>query len=264
MMNRLEQTREQLAGRTGLIAYLTAGDPDYAGSLEALNTLAESGADVIELGMPFSDSTADGPVIQAAHLRALATGQSVEKTLRLVADFRCRNRAVPVVLMGYCNPIWQYGPERFCGDLAAAGGDGVLVLDLPFEHGHELREHCRRHGLCYPQMVTPGTNEARLAGIDAHASGFLYLVSGDGVTGNRSLDFESIRARLAQVRVGTRLPLALGFGLREAMQLAQVAGLADWAVVGSALVETLQGGGNLAAKVRELKSALDRDMAVST
>ena len=227
------------AGRGGLVTFITAGDPDHDTSLAILQGLAEAGADLIELGMPFSDPMADGPAIQAANLRALGTGASLGRTLDLVAAFRAGDEATPLILMGYFNPIYRYGSETFIDDARHAGADGLIVVDLPPEEDEELREPARRAGLSVIRLATPTTDAARLPAVLAGASGFLYYVAITGITGTRSATDEAIRAAVARLRPHTELPLAVGFGIKTAEQAGAVARVADAAVVGSAFATTI-------------------------
>ncbi|WP_028533954.1 tryptophan synthase subunit alpha [Paludibacterium yongneupense] len=244
-MNRLDQTLARLRGekRSALATYFTAGDPDFDTSLRLLQGLAAAGADVIELGMPFSDPVADGVVIQAAHLRALAGGQTVRRTLELVARLRETDDVTPVVLMGYFNPVLQYGVERFLGDARRAGVDALLLVDLTVEPAAPYVAAAQETGIHLIRMTAPTTDEARLSTVLDGASGFVYHVSLTGTTGAaRSAAAVPLQA-LARLRRHTDLPLALGFGIREASQIAALAGAVDLIVVGSRLVETLAASG---------------------
>jgi tryptophan synthase alpha chain len=232
-------------GRAGLVAYLTAGDPDRETSASLFRGLPGAGADVIEIGMPFSDPMADGPAIQMAGQRALKTGMNLRGTLALVRELRRADDATPVILMGYYNPIYRYGPAGFARDAVAAGVDGVIVVDLPPEEDAELTDPARAAGLACVRLATPTSDEARLPVILERASGFLYYVAIAGVTGTRAVDTEAVRAAVARLRRFTDLPIAVGFGIRTAHQAAAVARAADAAVVGSALVQRL--ADNLAA-----------------
>jgi tryptophan synthase alpha chain len=226
-------------GRAGLIAYLTAGDPDTDTSARLFGGLAAAGADVIEIGMPFSDPMADGPVIQEAGQRALRHGVNLRRTLALVRELRRGDEATPIVLMGYYNPIYRYGPERFAHDAVAAGVDGVIVVDLPPEEDAELTVPARAAGLDFVRLATPTSDDRRLPMIVEHASGFIYYVAVAGITGTRSADAADVAAAVARLRRFTGLPIAVGFGIRTPQQAAQVACAADAAVVGSALVQRL-------------------------
>ncbi|MBV8888974.1 MAG: tryptophan synthase subunit alpha [Alphaproteobacteria bacterium] len=224
-------------GRGGFVAYLTAGDPDPDTSAALFGGLAAAGADLIEIGMPFSDPMADGPAIQAAGQRALKAGASLRGTLALVRDLRARDADTPFVLMGYYNPIYRYGAEAFARDAVAAGVDGVIIVDLPPEEDAELAGPARDAGLDIVRLATPTSDENRLPRILEGAGGFVYYVAIAGITGTRSADAASVRAALGRVRRFTELPVAVGFGIRTPEQAAEVAAIADAAVVGSALVQ---------------------------
>jgi len=226
-------------GRAGLVAYLTAGDPDLETSTRLFEGVAAAGADLIEIGMPFSDPMADGPLIQAAGMRALKAGMTLRKTLALVRHLRARDPATPYVLMGYYNPIYRYGAAAFAKDAAAAGVDGLIIVDLPPEEDPELAEPARRAGLDLVRLATPTSDERRLPVIVERASGFLYYVAIAGITGTRSADAAAVRDAVARLRRFTQLPVAVGFGIKSPEQAAEVARAADAAVVGSALVDRL-------------------------
>ncbi len=228
--------------RGGFIPFVTAGDPDADRSMAVLNGLARSGADLIEIGVPFSDPMADGPAIQAASKRALDAGQTLAKTLEMVATVRRSDTTTPIILMGYYNPIYIYGAERFARDAVAAGVDGTIIVDLPPEEDAEFAEPAMAVGLDLVRLVAPTTGEARLQAIAARARGFLYIVSITGITGTRSATDDAIRTAVSRIRAVTDLPVAVGFGIREPQQAAAVARVADAAVVGSALVERMAAG----------------------
>ena len=240
-MSRIERRFAQLRaeGRAGLVIYLTAGDPDPDTSLALFQGLAASGADLVEIGMPFSDPMADGPAIQAAGQRALKRGMTLRRTLAMVRGLRERDLDTPYVLMGYYNPIFRYGAEAFARDAVAAGVDGVIIVDLPPEEDAELAVPARREGLDIVRLATPTSDDARLPAIVAHASGFLYYVAITGITGTRSADAADVHASVARLRRFTPLPIAVGFGVKNPAQAAEVAKAADAAVVGSALVDRL-------------------------
>jgi tryptophan synthase alpha chain len=240
-MSRIERRFAALRteGRAGLITYLTAGDPDLETSARLFGGLAAAGADLIEIGMPFSDPMADGPVIQDAGQRALRQGMTLRRTLALVGELRRAEEAIPIVLMGYFNPIYRYGPESFAQDAAAAGVDGVIVVDLPPEEDAELTEPGRAAGLDFVRLATPTSDEHRLPRIVEHATGFIYYVAVSGITGTRSADAANIAAAVTRLRRFTPLPIAVGFGIRTPQQAAEVARAADAAVVGTALVQRL-------------------------
>ena len=224
------------AGRSGLVAFVTGGDPDLAISRRILAALPESGADLIEIGVPFSDPMADGPTIQEANLRALGAGAHLPAILGLVRQFRERDDRTPIVLMGYFNPILAFGIEPFVAEARAAGVDGLIVVDLPPEEDPELRLPARKAGLDFIRLATPTSDERRLARILDGASGFLYYVSIAGITGTRAVPVAAVREALAPIRQRTALPVAVGFGVRTPADAAALAGAADAVVVGSALV----------------------------
>ena len=223
--------------RAGLIAFITAGDPDIAVSSQILAGLPGAGADLIELGMPFTDPMADGPAIQASSLRALRSGMRLTKVLDMVAAFRRQDDETPIVLMGYYNPIYSYGVERFLSDARGAGVDGLIIVDLPPEEDEELCIPARRAGLDFIRLATPTTDAARLPKVLNHASGFLYYVSITGITGTRSASTDVVEAAVDRLKQATKLPVAVGFGIRNPEQAAAIARFADAAVVGSALVD---------------------------
>jgi tryptophan synthase alpha chain len=226
-------------GRGALIPYLQAYDPDLATSLAILRGLPEAGADLIEIGMPFTDPMADGPSIQAAALRALRAGASVSGTLAMVTAFRGGDADTPVVLMGYLNPILAYGPARFCTDAAAAGVDGVIVVDLPSEEADWLAGPAAANAIDVIRLVAPTTDDSRLPLVLAGSSGFVYYVSIAGITGTRSATAEHLAMAVPRIRAATALPIAIGFGIRTPAQAAVATSIADAAVVGTALVDTL-------------------------
>jgi tryptophan synthase alpha chain len=240
-MSRIERRFAALRqeGRAGLVIYLTAGDPDPDTSLTLFHGLADSGADLVEIGMPFSDPMADGPSIQAAGQRALKRGTTLRKTLAMVRSMRERDPDTPYVVMGYYNPIYRYGADAFARDAVAAGVDGAIIVDLPPEEDSELAVPARAAGLDIVRLATPTSDAARLPAIVAHASGFLYYVAITGITGTRSADAASVRAAIERLRRFTQLPVAVGFGIKTPAQAAQVARAADAAVVGSTVVDRL-------------------------
>ncbi|MGE5145347.1 MAG: tryptophan synthase subunit alpha [Candidatus Eiseniibacteriota bacterium] len=227
------------AGRGGLVTFITAGDPDQATSGEILLGLPEAGADIVELGMPFSDPVADGPAVQAASERALKAGMTLKKTLGLARAFRVKHPDTPLVLMGYYNPIYHYGVEAFTRDAASAGVDGLIVVDLPPEEAEELAAPARAAGLHIIRLVTPTTDAKRMPVVIEGAGGFVYYVAITGITGTRSAAIESISQAVARIRKSTDLPIAVGFGIKTPEQAAEVARVADAAVVGSSLVERI-------------------------
>ena len=226
-------------GRAGLVTYLTAGDPDRDTSARLFAGLPAAGADLIEIGMPFSDPMADGPTIQEAGQRALTQGMNLPRTLALVRELRRTDEATPIVLMGYYNPIYRHGPEAFPRDAVDAGVDGVIVVDLPPEEDAELVRPARSAGLDLIRLATPTSDERRLPLIVERASGFLYYVAIAGITGTRSADSSEVAAAVARLRRFTDLPIAVGFGIKTPEQAAQVASAADAVVVGTALVQRL-------------------------
>ncbi len=225
--------------RAALVTFITAGDPDPATSLAILRALPAAGADVVELGMPFTDPMADGPAIQMSSQRALKAGQTLKKTLGTVRAFRAADDATPLVLMGYYNPIYIYGVERFLRDAISAGVDGLIVVDLPPEEDDELCLPALAAGLNFIRLATPTTDDRRLPAVLANTSGFVYYVSITGITGAAAPDAARVAAAVARIKRHTRLPVAVGFGVRTAAQAAAIAAGADGVVVGSALVNAL-------------------------
>jgi tryptophan synthase alpha chain len=225
--------------RAGLISFLTAGDPDMASFEAIMAGLPASGADLIEIGMPFSDPMADGPAIQAAGLRALKAGTKLGHILAAVARFRVRDPVTPIVLMGYYNPIYHYGAERFAGEAAAAGVDGLIIVDLPPEESDELTCCTAPLGLDFIRLTTPTTDDHRLMTVLKGASGFLYHTAIAGITGTRSAAAADVAMVIARVKRHSDLPVAVGFGIRTPSQAAEIARFADAVVVGTALVETV-------------------------
>ena len=228
------------AGKPALVTFITAGDPDYATSAAILAGLPKAGADVIEVGMPFSDPMADGPAIQASSLRALKAGQDMHKTLALVAGFRKHDTDTPIVLMGYYNPIFVYGNERFLTDAKAAGVDGLIVVDVPPEADDELCLPAIRHGLNFIRLATPTTDAERLPKVLANTSGFVYYVSITGITGSAAPVVSDVHAQVARIKASTTLPVAVGFGVRTGEQAKALAQGADGVVVGSAIVNVIE------------------------
>jgi tryptophan synthase alpha chain len=227
-------------GRAALVTFTTAGDPDYDTSLELLRALPAAGADVIELGVPFTDPMADGPAIQAAGLRALKAGQTLAKTLRMVRTFREEDNATPIVLMGYYNPIYIYGVERFLVDAREAGVDGLIVVDLPPEEDTELCLPALDAGLAFIRLATPTTDDKRLPAVLANTAGFVYYVSITGITGAATPQPDLVAAAVARIKRHTPLPVAVGFGVRTPAQAAAIAQNADGVVVGSALIDVMR------------------------
>lgn len=240
-MSRIAATFERLRaeGRGALIPFLEAYDPDPDTSMAILRGMPGAGADLIEIGMPFTDPMADGPTIQAAGRRGLRAGATLGRTLAMVREFRREDAETPVVLMGYLNPILSYDPERFCADAAAAGVDGLIVVDLPSEEADLLAGHAAARGLDIIRLIAPTTDDARLPIVLTGSSGFVYYVSITGITGTRSATRASLEAAIPRVRRATGLPVAIGFGVRTPAQAAEAVQVADAAVVASALIETL-------------------------
>ena len=227
-------------GRAALVTFVTAGDPDYDTSLKIIQGLPAAGADVIEFGMPFTDPMADGPAIQEAGLRALAAGQTMKKTLKLVKDFRKSDKDTPVVLMGYYNPIYVYGVDKFLIDALAAGADGLIVVDLPPEEDSELCLPSIKAGMNFIRLATPTTDDARAPKVFKNTSGFVYYVSVLGITGTKAPDLKSVKANVNRLRKHTTLPICVGFGVKTAEQARAIAKDADGVVVGSALVSAVK------------------------
>lgn len=241
-------------GRAALVTFVTAGDPDAETSLSILKALPGAGADIIEFGMPFSDPMAEGPPIQAADIRALTAGQTMVKTLEQVRAFRAGDNETPVVLMGYYNPIYIYGVERFVADAKAAGVDGLIVVDLPPEEDEELCLPAIRAGISFIRLATPTSDDKRLPVLLRNSSGFVYYVSVLGVTGVKSAAAGDVAAAVARIKAHTSLPVMVGFGVKTGEQAAAIAAHADGVVVGSALVnavrDSLDGGKATAATVK--------------
>ena len=257
-MNRIEARFADLRreGRKGLVGFLTAGDPGPAESARHVRTALDNGVDVLELGVPFSDPTADGPVIQVAAQRALAAGMTVAGVLDLVRAVRPDYPDVPIVLFGYTNPFYRYGYERLCAEAAAAGVDGLLVVDMPFEESDELAGPLAEHDLCRIPLVAPTTPPARVPTILQGARGFVYYIMFRGVTGTRAELAGDLRQNVAALRAGTTLPIAVGFGVSTGAQARLAGEGADAVVVGSAFVAAAAAG-QLAERVREIRAALD-------
>ena len=251
-------------GRAGFVAYVMAGDPDAETSLRVVQGLPGAGADIIELGFPFSDPMADGPAVQRAALRALAAGMTLEGTLTLARRFREGDGETPIVLMGYLNPILTYGMERFAADAAAAGVDGVIIVDCPPEEADPVLAAFDPAGLALIRLAAPTTDDARLPTVVRRTSGFVYYVAVTGVTGGKSADAAAVAPAVERVRAASRLPVAVGFGIRTPDQAAAVARVADAAVVGSALVDAIADAvaqnRDPVAKVLETAAALAKAM----
>ena len=227
-------------GRAALVTFLMAGDPDYENALAIVKSLPAAGADLIELGMPFTDPMADGPAIQAAGLRALKAGQNMKRTLALVREFRRGDDATPIVLMGYYNPIYVYGVEQFLTDAKSAGVDGLIVVDLPPEEDTELCLPALKAGFNFIRLATPTTDDKRLPAVLANTSGFVYYVSVTGITGSAAPDTGKVAEAVKRIKRQTELPVCVGFGVRTAEQARAIAEGADGVAVGSALVDTVR------------------------
>lgn len=264
-MSRIKSTFDRLAGegRKALIPFITAGDPDVALTLPLMHTLVEAGADVIELGVPFSDPMADGPTIQRASERALAKGMSLRKVLELVIAFRATDVKTPVVLMGYANPIEAMGLEKFAAAASQAGVDGVLVVDYPPEEAATFGLAMKAHGMDPIFLLAPTSTAARIAQVAEIASGYVYYVSLAGVTGSGALNIEAVAERLPLIRQQTGLPVGVGFGIRDAATAARIAGIADAVVVGSRIIEEIERStaetacANVKALVADIRRGVD-------
>ena len=242
MTTRIDARFAELArqGRSALVAYLMAGDPDPKTSLDIIKALPKAGADMIEIGMAFTDPMADGPSIQAAGLRALKAGMTLKKTLEMIRDFRKDDNATPVVLMGYYNPIYIYGVDKFLVDAKSAGIDGLIVVDLPPEEDTELCIPAMKAGLNFIRLATPTTDDKRLPAVLANTSGFVYYVSITGITGSGSADSTVVGEAVARIKRHTKLPVCVGFGIRTPEAARAIAENANGAVVGTALVDALR------------------------
>jgi len=264
-MSRIKSTFDRLTGegRKALIPFITAGDPDVALTLPLMHTLVEAGADVIELGVPFSDPMADGPTIQRASERALAKGMSLRKVLELVIAFRATDLNTPVVLMGYANPIEAMGLEKFAAAASQAGVDGVLVVDYPPEEALTFGLAMKAHGMDPIFLLAPTSTAARIAQVAEIASGYVYYVSLAGVTGSGALNVEAVAERLPLIREKTGLPVGVGFGIRDAATAARIAGIADAVVVGSRIIEEIEKStaeiacANVKALVADIRRGVD-------
>jgi tryptophan synthase alpha chain len=264
-MSRIEQRFARLRerGNKGLIAYLTAGDPSLAATEELCLAFARAGVDIIEIGMPFSDPTADGPVIQAAAQRALKKGVTLEAVLSMIAGIRKKSE-VPIVLFGYYNPLFIYGIEKFALRAREVEVDGILVVDLPYEESPELRRYTDACGIDFINLIAPTTDEERMRAIVQHAAGFLYLISITGITGTKKPDLTDIIRNVARVRPFTSLPIAVGFGITTPEQAAEIAPYADAVVVGSAFVKMIDensGRRDMAARAARYASALKKALS---
>ena len=257
-MTRIDKTLTAL-NRPALVTFITAGDPDYAQSLSVLKSLPDAGADIIELGMPFTDPMADGPVIDLASQRALKGGANMHKTLDMVREFRQDNENTPIILMGYINPVHAYGIETFCTAASEAGVDGLIIVDLPPEESPELEAAANKNSLNLIRLVTPTTDEARLEKLLKGASGFLYYVSITGVTGSKKADLSQITPHIASIKKQSNMPVAIGFGIKTPDDAAAMGAIGDAVVVGSSIVQTIADNGtapDLADKVTTQVKAL--------
>ena len=258
-MTRIDQTFANLRaeGRKALVTYIMAGDPDYATSLDLMRGLPAAGVDVIELGMPFTDPMADGPTIQLAGQRALASGQTLQKTLDMVAEFRKSDTVTPIVFMGYYNPIYSRGVARFLADAKAAGVDGLIVVDLPPEEDDELCIPAQKAGLNFIRLATPTTDDKRLPKVLQNTSGFVYYVSITGITGAAAAQSAEVGPEVARIKSATDLPVIVGFGIRTPETAEAIASVADGAVVGSAIVKQVENGTPVADILSFVKSLAD-------
>ncbi|RMH39091.1 MAG: tryptophan synthase subunit alpha [Alphaproteobacteria bacterium] len=243
-MTRIEKRFAELRenGRKAFVAYMMAGDPDYETSLEIMKGLPDAGVDIIELGIPFTDPMADGPTIQLAGQRALAAGQTLQRTLDMVAAFRAEDETTPIVLMGYYNPIYNRGVERFLDDAKRLGVDGLIVVDLPPEEDDELCIPAMEAGIHFIRLATPTTDDRRLPKVLQNTSGFLYYVSITGITGAASADAAAVAPEVARIKRHTEIPVVVGFGIKTPEAAREIARVADGAVVGSAIVERIGRG----------------------
>jgi tryptophan synthase alpha chain len=234
-------------GRPAFVTFVTAGDPDYDTSLAIVRALPKAGADVIEIGMPFSDPMADGPAIQASGRRALKGGQTMKRTLALVRAFRQHDDDTPIVLMGYYNPIYSYGNDAFLDDAKAAGVDGLIIVDLPPEADDELCVPAIERGLNFIRLATPTTDDKRLPAVLANTSGCVYYVSITGITGAAEADAAAVAPEVSRIRAATGLPVCVGFGVRTPERAAEIGRIADGVVVGTAIVERIAKGASPAS-----------------
>lgn len=240
-ISRIKSTFEELKkdNKKGLITFITAGDPNFDLSLEILKKLPSSGADILEIGMPFTDPMADGPSIQASYLRALKEGQTLNKTIKLVEIFRESNKSTPIVLMGYYNPIYKYGVKKFLFDIKKVGIDGLIIVDLPPEADEEVCIPSNKIGIDFIRLATPTSSINRLPTIIKNASGFLYYVSVLGITGSKTPEINSIKKNVEIIKSFSEIPVAVGFGIKTPIQAASIAQTSDAIVVGSAIIEKI-------------------------
>lgn len=260
--NRIEKTFNelQLKKEKGLITFVTAGDPDYDTSLKIIKKLPKVGADFIEIGMPFTDPMADGVAIQASYLRALKSGQTLAKTLSMVKEFRKIDKKTPIILMGYFNPIYNYGINNFVLNSKKAGVDGLIVVDLPPEADKELCKPALKNNIDFIRLATPITDTKRLKILLKNSSGFLYYISVLGITGTKKPNLKSIRLAIEKIRKNTTIPIAVGFGIRTPEQAAKIVNYSDAVVVGSAIVEKI--GEAVLLSKNYKKKAIDRSISL--
>ena len=242
MSSRIEKTFKEIKaqGRSAFIPYVTAGDPDINLSQKILNSLPRGGADIIEVGMPFSDPMADGPAIQQAGIRALGNGQNMKKTFSMVKNFRSQNNHTPIILMGYYNPILQFGNEDFLSECSASGVDGLIVVDLPIEHSQELCKPAQKSGVDFINFITPTTSPERLKNILDVSTGFLYYVSIAGITGTKTPDIKILENMIKKIKTYTNLPVGVGFGIKDAEQVKSISKFSDAIVIGSSIVNKIK------------------------
>ena len=261
-MTRIDQTLKSL-NRPALVTFITAGDPNHEQSLKVLKSLPDAGADIIELGMPFTDPMADGPTIDLASQRALKGGADMNKTLDMVKEFRKDNNTTPIILMGYVNPVRAYGIEKFCKDASSIGVDGLIIVDLPPEESEDLEAAAEKTNLNLIRLVTPTTDEARLDKLLKGASGFLYYVSITGVTGSKKADLSKIKPHIESIKAQSNMPVAIGFGIKTPEDASNFGKIGDAVVVGSSIVQTIADNGNdpeitnkVSSQVQALSNAL--------
>lgn len=226
--------------RAALVTFITAGDIDYENSLKLIKNLPKAGADIIELGMPFTDPIADGEIIQKSTQRSLNNGHNQKKTLKMVKSFRLVDNKTPIILMGYYNPIYRYGVQKFIKDAYTSQVDGLIIVDLPPEHDHEVSIPASKHGIDFIRIITPNTNADRIPFILKNSSGYIYYISINGVTGGNSPKLDEVETSVNLIRKYTNLPIAVGFGIRNIQQVAKIANISDAVVVGSALLEQIE------------------------
>ena len=264
-MTRIKECFERLKreSRKGLIPYITAGDPSPGATVDLLHTLVNTGADLLEIGVPFSDPVADGPIIERAHHRAVAQGVTLKSVLTIIQSFRKKDQKTPIILMSYLNPVEMMGYENFAAEAAKAGADGLLAVDCPPEESGELFHSLKKHQLDTICLVSPNTPDARIEKICSVSSGYLYYVSLKGVTGTQNLSIEEVKARVAHIKQFTSLPIAAGFGISNGKTAAAVSEAADAIVIGTALVKTLTdnsaeaGYATLREQMREMRTAIN-------